>query len=94
MEELLDSAKDSGSAWDYSRVESNLGFYYLADYYTEKEALDKALEVAKEIQECFGSWDDFVDSYLKDMRMLQVTAPVKEQNCMKTLRPASGIHTL
>ena len=43
LEELLDSAKDSGSAWDYSRVESNLGFYYLADYYTEKEALDKAL---------------------------------------------------
>ena len=36
LEELLDSAKDSGSAWDYSRVESNLGFYYLADYYTEK----------------------------------------------------------
>ena len=65
LEELLDSAKDSGSAWDYSRVESNLGFYYLADYYTEKEALDQALEVAKEIQECFDSWDDFVDSYLE-----------------------------
>ena len=30
---------------------SNLGFYYLADYYTETEALDRALEVAKEIQE-------------------------------------------
>ena len=65
LEELLDSAKDSGSAWDYSRVESNLGFYYLADYYTEKEALDKALEVAKEIQSTFESWDSFVQSYLE-----------------------------
>lgn len=65
LEELLNSAKESGSAWDYSRAESNLGFYYLADYYTEKEALDKALEVAKEIQEHFGSWDAFVESYLE-----------------------------
>lgn len=65
LEELLQSAKDSGSAWDYSRAESNLGFYYLADYYTEKEALDKALEVAKEIQGAFDSWDSFVQSYLE-----------------------------
>lgn len=65
LNELLESAKESGSAWDYSRAESNLGFYYLADYYTEKEALDKALEIAKEIQSTFGSWDSFVQSYLE-----------------------------
>ena len=65
LNELLESAKESGSAWDYSRAESNLGFYYLADYYTEKEALDKALEVAKEIQSTFESWDSFVQSYLE-----------------------------
>ena len=65
LEELLQSAGDSSSAWDYSRAESNLGFYYLADYYTEKEALDKALEIAKEIQGTFDSWDSFVQSYLE-----------------------------
>lgn len=26
LNELLESAKESGSAWDYSRAESNLGF--------------------------------------------------------------------
>ena len=37
LEELLDSPKTVAPYWDYSRVESNLGFYYLADYYTEKK---------------------------------------------------------
>ena len=31
----------------------------------KKEALDKALEVAKEIQSTFESWDSFVQSYLE-----------------------------
>ena len=44
---------------------SNLGFYYLADYYTEEEALDQALETAKKIQETFSSWDEFVEDYLE-----------------------------
>ncbi|NBJ93279.1 DUF1266 domain-containing protein [Parablautia muri] len=51
------------AAWDYSRAMSLLGNYYLAGYYTETEALDKSLEVAQIIQEAFGSWDDFMESY-------------------------------
>lgn len=52
-------------AWDYSRAVSLLGWYYLAGYYTETEALDKALEVAQTIQKKFTSWDDFNKSYLR-----------------------------
>lgn len=65
LQELLSSASAENSAYDYSRAMSNLGFYYLADYYTETEALDRALEVAKEIQKSFSSWEEFVEDYLK-----------------------------
>lgn len=44
---------------------NNLPDNKIPDYYTEKEALDKALEVAKEIQSTFESWDSFVQSYLE-----------------------------
>ena len=43
---------------------SNLGYYYLAGYYVETEALDRGLEIAKEIQALYGSWDVFAESYL------------------------------
>lgn len=51
-------------AWDYCRAMSLLGWYYLADYYTLDEALAKSLEIAKELQGMYGSWDEMVDSYL------------------------------
>ena len=62
---LLESARATGSAWDYSRAMSNLGFYYLAGYYTVTESLDRSLEVAKAIQQTYGSWDEFIASYLE-----------------------------
>lgn len=51
-------------AWDYCRAMSLLGWYYLADYYTLEETLAQSLELAKEMQGMFGSWDEMVDSYL------------------------------
>lgn len=56
--ELVSSAEVTGSVWDYSRAMSDLGFYYLAGYYSLDEALDKALELAIIIQNSFASWDD------------------------------------
>lgn len=53
------------AAWDYSRAMSLLGYYYLAGYYTEEEALDKAFEVAQTIQGTFDSWDGFMESYFE-----------------------------
>lgn len=50
--------------WDYCRAVSLLGYYYLAGYYTETEALDKAFEVSQKIQSEFGSWDEMMESYL------------------------------
>lgn len=61
---LLESGRATGSAWDYSRAMSNLGFYYLAGYYPITESLDRSLEVARTIQQTYGSWDEFIASYL------------------------------
>ncbi len=54
---------DAAAGWDYSRAMSLLGYYYLAGYYTEEEALDKSLETAAVIQNIFDSWDSFMESY-------------------------------
>lgn len=51
------------AGWDYSRAMSLLGYYYIAGYYSETEALDKSLEVAAQIQNTFTSWDEFMESY-------------------------------
>lgn len=51
------------AGWDYGRAMSLLGYYYIAGYYTETEALDKSLEIAGEIQSLFTSWDEFMESY-------------------------------
>lgn len=62
---LIESGNATGSAWDYSRAMSNIGFYFRAEYYTETEALDRSLELAKLIQTKYSSWDQFVNSYLE-----------------------------
>ncbi len=54
---------DAAAGWDYSRAMTLLGYYYLAGYYTEEEALNKSLETAKVIQGTFDSWDSFMESY-------------------------------
>ncbi len=54
---------DAAAGWDYSRAMSLLGYYYLAGYYTEEEALDQSMETAVVIQSTFDSWDDFMESY-------------------------------
>lgn len=51
--------------WDYSRALSLLGWYYIAGFYTETEALDKALEIARELQGKFSSWDEQTESYMR-----------------------------
>ncbi len=55
---------DAISGWDYCRAMSLLGFFYLAEYYTEEEALNKSLEIAQIMQPLFTSWDELMDSYL------------------------------
>jgi hypothetical protein len=51
--------------WDYCRAVSLCGWYYIAGYYTEQEALDKSFEIALIIQKRFSSWDEMMDSYLR-----------------------------
>lgn len=51
-------------AWDYCRAISLTGFYFHAGYYTEQEALDKAMEIAQIMQPLYTSWDEAMNSYL------------------------------
>lgn len=51
-------------AWDYCRALSLTGFYFHAGYYTEQEALDKAMEIAQLLQPLYTSWDEAMNSYL------------------------------
>jgi len=60
-----EAGEDAITAWDYSRAMSLLGWYYVAGYYTETEALDMSYELALEMQGMWGSWDEFMESYLK-----------------------------
>ena len=72
-EELVDilAAYDAKAAygenaivgWDLSRAMSLMGWGYLAGYYTYEEAMDQSLETAQRIQQTFGCWDDFYNSY-------------------------------
>ncbi len=51
--------------WDLCRAMNLLGFYYIAGYYTETEALDASLAIAQAMQPLFSSWDDLVASYMR-----------------------------
>ena len=63
--DYLTYGESSIDAWDYARALSLLGWYQVAGFYTETEALDKALEIAKELQSKFSSWDDLTESYMR-----------------------------
>ena len=69
MLDMYDMYKQYGAeaidAWDYCRALNLLSFYYIAGYYTEEEAMDKSLEIAKDFQSKYSSWDELVDSYLR-----------------------------
>ena len=56
---------DAIAGWDYCRAMNLMGFYYLAGYYTEQEALDTSLEIARTMQPLFESWDDLMSSYMR-----------------------------
>ena len=56
---------DAIAGWDYCRAKNLMSFYYLAGYYTEQEALDTSLEIARTMQPLFESWDDLMSSYMR-----------------------------
>jgi len=87
---LINNGNSTGSAWDFSRAESNLGYYYLAGYYTETEALDKALEVAYMIRNHFDSWDSYNKSYLEGYKAWSRTDGSERQECLDALK--ASIH--
>lgn len=62
-------------AWDYTRALNLVGWYYIAEYYTKEEALDKALELAQELQSLYGSWDEMMESYFTGHTFWSVEDP-------------------
>ena len=56
---------DAIAGWDYCRAMNLMSIYYLAGYYTEQEALDTSLEIARTMQPLFESWDDLMSSYMR-----------------------------
>lgn len=51
-------------AWDYCRALNLMSFFHVAGYYEREEALEKSLEIAKELQAKYTSWDELMESYL------------------------------
>lgn len=86
LENLIASGNATGSAWDYSRAVSNLGLYYQAGYYTETEALDKALEVARVIQTRFTNWDAYNQSYLDGYNAWKSEYAAPREYCLEELK--------
>lgn len=78
------------AAWDYSRAMSLLGYYYLAGYYTEEEALDQSLEAAAVIQSTFDSWDSFMESYFNGYEYWAGDSSDERRGLYEDLKAASG----
>lgn len=70
---------DGISAWDYGRALQLAAWYYLADYYTYEEALDQSLEIAKQMQPRFSSWEDMAESYLRGYEYWKRSADAYKQ---------------
>lgn len=50
--------------WDLSRATSLCSMGCKAGFYTYQEGLTKALEISRQIQSTFNSWDEFHESYM------------------------------
>lgn len=50
--------------WDLSRAVQLCAYGYIADFYSYEDSTNAAIEICKQIQNTFDSWDDFFASYL------------------------------
>lgn len=68
FQNLFDAHQQFGDnaimAWDLSRATQLLSNGYIAEFITYEEAISMSIEIGKQIQETFNSWDDFIDSYM------------------------------
>lgn len=65
---MYDAVADYGEhailAWDLSRAMQVMTWSYQVGYYSYDEAINKNMEIAKELQSTYDSWDDMMASYL------------------------------
>ena len=66
-------------AFDLSRANQLLGYFYISGLYSYEEALDQSLNVSTIIQENFNSWDDFFDSYFRGYLFINMEDPDEEE---------------
>lgn len=63
--EKLYSCGESGTwAWDLQRLIFLCSLGYLCDYISYEDALDWCLKAGQKLQTLYGSWDEFMESYL------------------------------
>lgn len=67
--------KNAIDAWDYCRALQLLGWYYVADYYTEEEVLNQSADIAKKLQTSLSSWDELIESYMAGYNYWQEEDP-------------------
>jgi len=66
--------KNGLMGWDLSRVNQILGDAYYVEYISLEESLDLSLLVSQIIQNTFGDWDEFYESYLYGQQFLRQDA--------------------
>lgn len=81
--------RDAAAGWDYSRAMWLLAYYYLAGYYTEEEALDQSLSLAKTIQSTFDSWDSFMESYFAGYEYWSEESSDERREIYESIKSAS-----
>lgn len=68
---VLSTLKRDGAenkdAWDLCRAMQLIACAYLANFYEREKLNELSLEVALLLQQCFNSWDEMVQSYLKGL---------------------------
>ncbi len=77
---------DAIDGWDYCRALNLMSYYYIAGYCTEQEALDKSLEIAKEVQQEFDSWDELIASYMRGYEYWSEESSAERQEAYEQLK--------
>lgn len=74
------------AAWDYSRALSLLSSGYVCGYLSRKDALNRSLEIARQVQKMYSSWDNFQAAYFKGYEYWADDSSSKRQQVYRALK--------
>lgn len=70
LNHLIVTGKEGRDGWQLGRAMMVLGYSYIAGYLARWELLDYSRRVGQAIQECFSSWKELHDSYMRSFRQM------------------------